>query len=87
MKIVTPRRFASIAGTTSRAARKAPNVLTRHVFSKVLGFVAISGPNGAHRGVVQQYVASAQIGAYALERSVEVFGLADVGRHGYHGPA
>lgn len=35
-----------IAGTTCCAARNAPNVLTRQVFSGVLGLVSISRPNG-----------------------------------------
>ena len=43
---IVPARFATIAGTTCCAARNAPNAHTRQVFSKVLGLVSISLPNG-----------------------------------------
>jgi hypothetical protein len=43
---ITPRRFSSIAGTTCCAATKAPKLPTRQAFSKVVGSVSISVPNG-----------------------------------------
>ena len=46
VKMITPLPRFSIDGTTACAAINAPNVVTRQVFSKVLGLVSISLPNG-----------------------------------------
>jgi hypothetical protein len=46
VKRMAPLPLLSIAGTTSREQRNAPNAFTRQVFSKVLGFVSIRRPNG-----------------------------------------
>src|SRR3984957_10943156 len=46
VKMIVPLPRLSIAGTTSCAAMNAPKVVTRQVFSNVLGLVSISLPNG-----------------------------------------
>src|ERR1700723_3329849 len=46
VKMIVPLPRFNIAGTTSCAAMNAPKVVTRQVFSKVLGLVSINLPNG-----------------------------------------
>lgn len=81
VNMITPAPRFSIAGTASCAARNTPNVLTRQVFSKVLGLVFINLPNGRIAALYSSASTSPSSRRIFVQGFADVCRLRGVGRH------